>query len=70
MSKLLSQPVKDWEFSVVVSSILTALSYLNYIMAFLVPGWNAALLSGLLLLLHFFLIELNQRLSAWSVIPS
>ena len=34
-----------------------------------VPAWNIVLMSGILPLILLFLIGLNQRLSAWSVIP-
>ena len=46
------------------------LNYSNCILVLFVPAWNIALISGVLPLILLFLIGLNQRLSAWSVIPS
>ena len=69
LSKLLSQPQKNWGFSFVVNNILMLLNYSNCILVLFVPAWNIALISGVLPLILLFLIGLNQRLSAWLVIP-
>ena len=45
------------------------LNYSNCILVLFVPAWNIALISGVLPLILLFLIGLNQRLSAWLVIP-
>ena len=45
------------------------LNYSNCILVLFVPAWNIALLSGALPHILLFLIGLNQRLSAWLVIP-
>ena len=69
LSKLLSQPQKNWGFSFGVNNILILLNYSNCILVFFFPAWNIALISGVLPLILLFLIGLNQRLSAWLVIP-
>ena len=46
MSKLLSQPQKNWGFSFVVNNILILLNYSNCILVLFVPAWNIALISG------------------------
>ena len=45
------------------------LNYSNCILVLFVPAWNIALISGVLPLILLFSIGLNQRLSAWLVIP-
>ena len=45
------------------------LNYSNCILVLFVPAWNIALISGVLPHIFLFLIGLNQRLSAWLVIP-
>ena len=69
LSKLLSQPQKNWGFSFGVNNILMLLNHSNCILVLFVPAWNTALISGVLPLIILFLIGLNQRLSAWLVIP-
>ena len=64
LSKLLSQPQKNWGFSFGVNNILMLLNYSNCILVLFVPAWNIALISGVLPLIFLFLIGLNQRLSA------
>ena len=56
MSKLLSQLQKNWGFSFVVNNILILLNYSNCILVLFVPGWNIALISGVLPLILLFLI--------------
>ena len=68
MSKLLSQPQKNWGFSFVVNNILMLLNYSNCILVLFVPAWNIALISGVLPLILLFLIGLNQRLSLTSTL--
>ena len=48
---------------------LVLLSYSNCILVLFVPAWNIALISGVLPIILLFSIGLNQRLSAWLVIP-
>ena len=64
MSKLLSQPKKNWEFCFGVNNILILLNYSNCVLVLFVPAWNIALISGVLPLILFFSTGLNQRLSA------
>ena len=64
LSKLLSQPKKNWGFSFVVNNILMLLNYSNCILVLFVPAWNIVLISEVLPLILLFLIGLNQRLSA------
>ena len=64
LSKLLSQPQKNWGFSFGVKNALILSSYSNCILVLFVPVWNIALISGVLPLILFFSIGLNQRLSA------
>ena len=45
------------------------LNYSNCILDLFVPAWNIAVISGVLRHILLFLIGLNQRLSAWLVIP-
>ena len=45
------------------------LNYANSILVLFVPAWNIALISGVFPFILLFLIGLNQRLSAWLVIP-
>ena len=45
------------------------LNYSSCILVLFVPAWNIALISGVLPHILLFLIGLNQRLSAWLVIP-
>ena len=56
MSKLLSQPQKNWGFSFVVNNILILLNYSNCILVLFVPAWNIVLISGVLPLILLFLI--------------
>ena len=64
LSILLSQPQKNWGFSFDVNSIVILLNYSNCILVLFVSAWNIALTSGVLRLILFFLIGLNQRPSA------
>ena len=64
LSKLLSQPQKNWGFSFDLKNILILLNYSNCILVLFVPAWNIALTSGVLPLILLFLIGLNQRPSA------
>ena len=64
LSKLLSQPQKNWGFSFGVNNILMLLNYSNCTLVLFVPAWNIALISGVLPHILLFLIGLNQRLSA------
>ena len=61
MSKLLSQPQKNWGFSFDVNNILILLNYSNCIVVLFVPAWNIGLTSGVLPLILLFLIGLNQK---------
>ena len=63
------KPQKNLGFSFSVNNILILLNYSNCILVLFVPAWNVALISGVLPHIHLFLIGLNQRLSAWLVIP-
>ena len=64
MSKLLSQPKKNWGFAFGVNSILILLNYSNCILVLFVTAWNIALISGVLPIILLLSIGLNQRLSA------
>ena len=57
MSKLLSQPQKNWGFSFVVNNILMLLNYSNCILVLFVPAWNIALISGVLPLICISLLD-------------
>ena len=65
----ISQGKKGGGVSFGANSILILPSYSNCMLALSIPAWNIAFISGVLLLLLLFLIELNQRLSAWLVNP-
>ena len=60
MSKLLSQPQKNWGFSFDVNNILILLDYSNCILVLFVPAWNITLTSRVLPLILLFLIGLNH----------
>ena len=66
----IAKPVsKKLGFFFGVNNILILLNYSNCILLLFVPAWNIALISGVLLLILLFSVGLNQRLSAWLVIP-
>ena len=65
----LSQPQKNWGFSFGVNSILILLNYSNCTLVLFALAWNIALIFGVLPLILLSSIGLNQRLSAWLVIP-
>ena len=57
MSKLLSQPQKNWGFSFGVNSTLILPSYSNCILVLFVLAWNIALISGVLPLILLDRVE-------------
>ena len=52
-----------------VNNILILLNYSNCTLVLFVPAWNIAFISEVLPLILLFSLGLNQRLSAWLVIP-